>query len=159
MRLPVGALRCCCRVAFLLTAVFLARPVGAQYPSGVAGLPSIAPALIPADFQQAPANGPTTGVPQTLLQMTPTPPAPPTPGTPADPTPKAALDNPLEALKAMTQSPALPAPPIVSPAVLGTDRKLNVTWDDGGFRFRSADSGFNLHIGGRLMTDEIWWSQ
>ena len=75
---------------------------------------------------------------------------------PADPSPKA-LDSPLDALKAMTQSPPLPAG--IPPAVLGTDRKLNVTWDDGGFRYRSADNGFNIHLGGRLMTDEVWWSQ
>jgi phosphate-selective porin OprO/OprP len=41
----------------------------------------------------------------------------------------------------------------------GTDRKLNVTWDGGGFRYRSADDAFNLHLGGRLMTDEVWWTQ
>src|SRR5262249_23310074 len=44
-------------------------------------------------------------------------------------------------------------------AILGTDRKLNVTWDAGGFRFRSANDGFNVHMGGRLMTDEVWWTQ
>jgi len=53
-----------------------------------------------------------------------------------------------------TPDPAAPADPL-----RGTDRKLLVTWDDGGFRFRSADGGFNIHIGGRLMTDDVWWSQ
>jgi phosphate-selective porin OprO/OprP len=42
---------------------------------------------------------------------------------------------------------------------IGLDRKLNVTWDAGGFRFRSADEAFNIHMGGRLMTDDVWWTQ
>jgi len=58
-------------------------------------------------------------------------------------------------------------PPLVSPlpdpAALeplpGRDRKLNVSWDNGGFRFRSADDVFNLHMGGRLMTDQVWFNQ
>ena len=43
--------------------------------------------------------------------------------------------------------------------VVGNDRKLNVTWDAGGFRFKSADNVFNLHMGGRLMSDQVWWTQ
>jgi phosphate-selective porin OprO and OprP len=43
--------------------------------------------------------------------------------------------------------------------VVGDDRKLNATWDAGGLRFRSADGAFSLHIGGRLMTDQVWWTQ
>ncbi len=38
-------------------------------------------------------------------------------------------------------------------------RKLNVTWDAGGVRFRSTDDLFSVHVGGRLMTDSVWWSQ
>lgn len=43
--------------------------------------------------------------------------------------------------------------------VVGADRKLNVSWDAGGFRFKSNDEAFNLHLGGRLMSDEVWWNQ
>jgi phosphate-selective porin OprO/OprP len=42
---------------------------------------------------------------------------------------------------------------------LGTGRNLNVSWDTGGFRYRSPEGNFNLHLGGRLMTDEVWWTQ
>src|SRR5258708_2250989 len=43
--------------------------------------------------------------------------------------------------------------------VVGDDRKLNVTLDNGGLRYKSADEAFNLHIGGRLMADGVWFSQ
>jgi phosphate-selective porin OprO and OprP len=43
--------------------------------------------------------------------------------------------------------------------VVGDDRKLPVSWDDGGFRFRSEDESFSLHLGGRLMFDGVWWDQ
>ena len=39
------------------------------------------------------------------------------------------------------------------------DHKLSATWDDGGFRFKSADDAFSIHIGGRLMTDQTWFTQ
>src|SRR5262249_12780616 len=39
------------------------------------------------------------------------------------------------------------------------DLKLNVTWDWGGLRFKSADEAFNVHFGGRLMYDGVWWDQ
>ncbi|HLJ91758.1 MAG TPA: porin [Gemmataceae bacterium] len=44
-------------------------------------------------------------------------------------------------------------------SVVGEDLKLNVGWDAGGLRFRTADEAFSLHIGGRLMSDEVWWAQ
>lgn len=44
-------------------------------------------------------------------------------------------------------------------SVVGDDRKLNVTWDNGGFRFKTADEAFNVHFGGRLMYDGVWWTQ
>jgi phosphate-selective porin OprO/OprP len=43
--------------------------------------------------------------------------------------------------------------------VVGDDRKLLVSWDDGGFRFKSEDEAFSLHLGGRLMFDTVWWTQ
>jgi phosphate-selective porin OprO and OprP len=43
--------------------------------------------------------------------------------------------------------------------VVGDDLKLNVTWDWGGFRFKTADEAFNVHFGGRLMYDFVWWDQ
>ena len=39
------------------------------------------------------------------------------------------------------------------------DKKLIPTWDWGGFRFKSADEAFSLHLGGRLMSDAAWWSE
>lgn len=44
-------------------------------------------------------------------------------------------------------------------SVVGSDLRLNASWDAGGFRFKTADDAFSIHIGGRLMTDEVWWSQ
>jgi phosphate-selective porin OprO/OprP len=43
--------------------------------------------------------------------------------------------------------------------VVGDDLKLNAGWDPGGFRFKTADEAFSLHLGGRLMSDEVWWTQ
>jgi phosphate-selective porin OprO/OprP len=43
--------------------------------------------------------------------------------------------------------------------VVGADRKLNASWDEGGFRYKTADEAFNVHLGGRLMTDEAWFKQ
>ena len=43
--------------------------------------------------------------------------------------------------------------------MVGDDLKLNASWDAGGFRFKSADEAFNVHFGGRLMTDEVWLNQ
>ncbi len=43
--------------------------------------------------------------------------------------------------------------------VVGDDLKLIPSWDAGGFRFKTADEAFSLHFGGRLMTDETWFSQ
>lgn len=43
--------------------------------------------------------------------------------------------------------------------VVGDDLKLQASWDWGGIRLRSADEAFSIHIGGRLMTDEVWFTQ
>lgn len=43
--------------------------------------------------------------------------------------------------------------------VVGDDLKLQASWDQGGWRFKSADDAFSVHIGGRMMTDEVWFSQ
>src|SRR5207248_2486323 len=43
--------------------------------------------------------------------------------------------------------------------LVGDDVKFITTWDAGGFRFKTADEAFSAHIGGRLMTDEAWWTQ
>ncbi len=43
--------------------------------------------------------------------------------------------------------------------VIGDDLKFNVGWDAGGFRFKTADDAFSLHLGGRLMADGVWWTQ
>ncbi len=44
-------------------------------------------------------------------------------------------------------------------SVVGDDLKYNVSWDAGGFRFQTADEAFRVHLGGRLMSDEVWWTQ
>lgn len=44
-------------------------------------------------------------------------------------------------------------------SVVGSDTKFNVTWDNGGMRYKTADDAFNLHIGGRLMADGVWWTE
>jgi phosphate-selective porin OprO/OprP len=77
---------------------------------------------------------------------------------PAEPPPDPAATPARPPAPAADKPPAPDAKPPSDP-VLGTDRRLNVTWDSGGFRFRSADDGFTLHMGGRLMTDEVWWTQ
>jgi phosphate-selective porin OprO/OprP len=43
--------------------------------------------------------------------------------------------------------------------VVGDDLKLNASWDAGGLRFKTSDETFSVHVGGRLMTDEVWWTQ
>lgn len=43
--------------------------------------------------------------------------------------------------------------------VVGDDRKLIASWEDGGLRLRSSDEAFTIHVGGRLHTDEVWWTQ
>ncbi len=43
--------------------------------------------------------------------------------------------------------------------VVGDDLGLHATWDGGGFRFKTNDEAFSMHLGGRLMTDEVWWTQ
>ncbi len=43
--------------------------------------------------------------------------------------------------------------------VVGDDFRLNASWDAGGLRFKSADQAFSVHIGGRLMSDEVWFTQ
>jgi hypothetical protein len=43
--------------------------------------------------------------------------------------------------------------------VVGDDLGPNVSWDARGFRFRSKDEAFSLHLGGRLMVDAVWWDQ
>ncbi|HJZ90482.1 MAG TPA: porin [Gemmataceae bacterium] len=44
-------------------------------------------------------------------------------------------------------------------AVVGDDLNMNVTWDWGGFRYKTADEAFSVHFGGRLMYDGVWWDQ
>ncbi|MBN9122195.1 MAG: hypothetical protein J0I06_24160, partial [Planctomycetes bacterium] len=80
--------------------------------------------------------------------------------------PAAENKKPAEDKKALDPTPpakkeAAPAPAPKGPSdpFLGTGRNLNVSWDAGGFRYRSPDGGFNLHLGGRLMTDEVWWTE
>jgi phosphate-selective porin OprO and OprP len=43
--------------------------------------------------------------------------------------------------------------------VVGDDKTLIPIWDAGGFRLKSADDAFSFHLGGRLMSDEVWWTQ
>src|SRR5205085_9025666 len=43
--------------------------------------------------------------------------------------------------------------------VVGDDLKLNATWDAGGLRLKTADEAFSVHLGGRLMSDAVWWTQ
>lgn len=42
---------------------------------------------------------------------------------------------------------------VLEGTVVGSDNKLNVTFDNGGLRYKSADESFNIHVGGRLMSD------
>lgn len=44
-------------------------------------------------------------------------------------------------------------------SVVGSDTKFNVSWDNGGMRYKTADDAFSIHIGGRLMADAVWWSE
>jgi phosphate-selective porin OprO/OprP len=44
-------------------------------------------------------------------------------------------------------------------SVVGDDLKLIPSWDWGGLRYKTADEAFSIHMGGRLMTDEVWWTQ
>jgi phosphate-selective porin OprO/OprP len=60
---------------------------------------------------------------------------------------------------AVSQNKADEGKKIPESFVVGADRKLNVIWDAGGFRFSSADGAFTLHMGGRMMTDQVWWTQ
>jgi phosphate-selective porin OprO/OprP len=50
-----------------------------------------------------------------------------------------------------------PKPP--QPTVVGDDRTFIASWDNGGMRFRTADEAFSVHLGGRLMYDEVWWTE
>jgi phosphate-selective porin OprO and OprP len=50
------------------------------------------------------------------------------------------------------------AAPKTDTFVVGEDNKLNVTWDNGGFRFQSANRDFTLHMGGRMMADQVWFT-
>lgn len=43
--------------------------------------------------------------------------------------------------------------------VVGDQLGLTASWDAGGLRFKSEDEAFSLHVGGRLMTDEVWFNQ
>jgi phosphate-selective porin OprO and OprP len=58
-----------------------------------------------------------------------------------------------DALKAKEEEKKTPSPVSEVPA------KLSVTFDGVGLRFKSEDQAFSLHIGGRLMTDEVWWKE
>jgi phosphate-selective porin OprO/OprP len=84
------------------------------------------------------------------------------------------MENELAELKAKSESPlsekdkdgAAPAKPKEEKAddkclnlIPGQDHKLSVTWDVKGITFKSADGDFVGHIGGRLMTDEVWFTQ
>jgi phosphate-selective porin OprO/OprP len=82
------------------------------------------------------------------------------------PPPAVGEKKPGQDEKTPEQPPAKKAAPSADPKrkpptdpFLGIGRNLNVSWDGGGFRFRSPDGSFNLHLGGRLMTDEVWWTQ
>jgi phosphate-selective porin OprO and OprP len=67
----------------------------------------------------------------------------------------------MNAPEKMPSTPANSGPaPLPEPKPLeAIDRKLNVTWDGGGFRYKNSDGSFTLHLGGRLMTDEVWFNQ
>jgi phosphate-selective porin OprO/OprP len=80
----------------------------------------------------------------------------------------AITSQPMMSLNPPPNSPATPsiqeakletkAP--TDPGVVSDEaRKLNVTWGAGGLQFRSVDDLFTFHIGGRLMTDSVWWNQ
>jgi phosphate-selective porin OprO/OprP len=105
---------------------------------------STVPAARPAPGQGFPGLGLFEDIRPAGGTQTPDPKAPPAPVAPDPKTPVPVTD---------------PAPQPAPDPFLKPDRKLNVTWDDGGFRYRNADGSFNLHLGGRLMTDDTWWSQ
>jgi phosphate-selective porin OprO/OprP len=72
-----------------------------------------------------------------------------TPAKPADKD-KEAKDKPKDAKE--EKKPEVLIPP-------GEDRKLTWSWESNGLRFKSANDDFVGHIGGRLMTDQVWWTQ
>jgi phosphate-selective porin OprO/OprP len=43
--------------------------------------------------------------------------------------------------------------------VVGSDPKLNVSWGPGGFFFQSANDDFRVHIGGRMQSDQVYFTQ
>jgi phosphate-selective porin OprO/OprP len=110
-----------------------------------------------------------------LLRERATPPAPAAPAPaptdtakPSAPAPPAEATEPRPAEKPAAGADAKKAddtakkdgqPKAPESLVVGDDLKFNVTWDPGGFRFRTADEAFSGHLGGRLMTDEVWWNQ
>lgn len=47
--------------------------------------------------------------------------------------------------------PAAPKPP--------ANPKFDVSWDNGGMRYKTADDAFSVHVGGRLVVDSVWWTQ
>lgn len=82
------------------------------------------------------------------------------------------LEAEVKALKAAAEKSAVAKPPGEAgdkkpgdgekkpeTFVVGDDLKFLVTWDGGGFRFKTADEAFNIHFGGRLMSDQVWWNQ
>ncbi len=94
------------------------------------------------------------------------------PGTPVGPvaTPPPATDlekkvADLEKKVADLEKPKSPdeKPPATTEKTLAPgsdyDSGLKASWDAGGFRFKGGDGAFNIHMGGRLMTDEVWWNQ
>src|SRR4051794_1114076 len=81
------------------------------------------------------------------------------------------LEKEVQALKLMLQNqqpkPAEQKTPPKTEAEAKTepapapaaDTKLQANFDAGGLRFTSADKAFTLHVGGRMMADEVWWTQ
>jgi phosphate-selective porin OprO and OprP len=69
--------------------------------------------------------------------------------------------SPSEVLSADSAVP-LPSscdPPAKKDTFLFPDHTLIPTWDNGGFRFKSADDAFSIHLGGRLMVDSVFFTQ
>jgi phosphate-selective porin OprO/OprP len=119
----------------------------------------------------APAQGTTAlAAPGAVIPMT-IPTSGPTPGTTAGSTPKAT--NPelseieklidervkLKLAEAEAAKKAEAEKKAADGRVVGDDMKLNVSFDWGGLRFKSDDEAFNIHFGGRLMYDGVWWDQ
>src|SRR5262249_46437925 len=150
--------------------------VGASYPVALpppspppsSSPPATAPLTVVPPTQLTGSNGrpaPTTGTPAPIAML-------PATDAPADSSPKSLaglepteleklIDERLKAKLAEIEAKkkADAEKKAAEGTVVGDDLNMNVTWDWGGFRYKTADEAFSVHFGGRLMYDAVWWDQ